>query len=230
MIRSLRTLSLVLAMVFALCAVTASTASAGTALVTGGPTVTGVDNKGEGINTELTGVIAMLCLEATYSGTAVESTITLTPTFHNCFSGGVLPTTITVNDCAYRLTLGTLAGDSATVQTLALECEQGKQVEAHVYTDTKFQESLCTFNFVPQSPTPGLSVTDKTNGTLRVQGEITNIISTVSGACLTFPRLNWPNHNTIPSPVASALHIDITLSAEGALGLETQEEENPHQG
>jgi hypothetical protein len=218
--RNLKTFGPALIAAIALSAMAASAVSANTAVVNGGPSVSGVNNL-DG-NTDFTGLAGLQCKTGEYAGAVENSTITLTPVFYECITATNAPVTVTVNGCAYQFTLGDqLESHKTPVKLAKFECPSGKKIEIHIYADAEHNVPICTTSIGAQQPTSGLQIEDETAGVLQVLGTVSGISSTIGGHCLTTPPFVL-QHTPIPSPVASTLHVDMYLLAEGGLSLATQ--------
>ncbi len=217
---NLKVLGLALVASLVMGAMGASSASAGTALVTGGPTVLGHDASDD---VEFTGELGVKCGAATYPGTAEGSTISVGLSFSGCLAAGALPTTITDNGCEYEITMGNLSGHSAPAGA-ALVCPGvEKEVVIHTYTDGGHNVSNCTIEIPEQGNLDSdLTVTDQTNGHLRIHGTVEGIENYLEPG-------NEPNgfpSNCVPLTLPAddaTLHVDMTVT--GGVGLETEEKE-----
>jgi hypothetical protein len=93
---------------------------------------------------------------------AAANPVTFRPTYANCVAEPeAMPTTVTLNDCDYRLgfskpgTTGAAAA-TGTIQA-AIACPDGA-IEIHVYEDAMAHagnEPLCTYDIAPQGPVAG---------------------------------------------------------------------------
>lgn len=162
----LKALGLALIAVVALSALTASAAQA-----TGGVTtatypafLTGKDvNTKHGTLTRLSignGARFVECtkadLDATIANEGKKSTTTVTvePTYENCFANGLstVPATVTLNGCDFTLSSTALAVKGVTNATAAVMCPEGKQIQIHIYENEaqhKAGVSLCTYDIGP---------------------------------------------------------------------------------
>jgi hypothetical protein len=220
----LRILGLALVAALAFSAMAASATSAKTAIVVPSPVALHGEDNPEG-KTELTGIAGVKCNVVTYEGNANESTITLEPTFEGCLTSTNAPVTVTVNGCAYKLTLGALTSMTAPAKEVQLECPEKKSIEVHLYGNQNHTIPACTINIGPQTPSSSITVEDRTDNTFRTVGSATSITSTLAGHCLTTPPFNLAHDGPIPSPLASTLHVDIGPGVGGGggpLGLQTQ--------
>jgi hypothetical protein len=175
MTRNLKALGLALLALLALGAMAASSAQAtiGNAQLTieGGSGF--IHGKGEGAAMQYTrNGRVQTCATANYKSTTVNSgdtSITVTPEYANCTSGG-LPSTITMNGCAFVFTFTghNIGGGNHTFTAIThIECPVGKVIETHVYSSHANHTagvSLCTYHIGAQNNKTEISLTNQAAG------------------------------------------------------------------
>lgn len=129
MIKNLKVLGLALVALVALSAAMASAASADNFTATEAPvTVTGEQDGGAVLDKFTVDGGTVECKKTTYVGTSAVvtfSTLTVTPTYHECTFIG-LAATVNMNGCDYLLHINTAAGN--TTGTVDIVCEAGKEI------------------------------------------------------------------------------------------------------
>jgi hypothetical protein len=97
------------------------------------------------------------CATATFAGSMVgssQSSLTLTPTYSGCTSGGFATSHVKVNGCDFLFTEPTSSGGiTYSIHAPHISCPAGKVIEI---TPTTFGVSVCTQKIPPQTPTSGV--------------------------------------------------------------------------
>jgi hypothetical protein len=159
MMRNLKVLGLALVAVFAMSAVAASMASADELNTAANTTVT-LTGKQTTTNVLKTNVGSTECEEATFTGTTVtpSSTVSVTPVYNKCKSLG-FPAIIHMNGCTYLLHVG-----AGTTGTADLVCPAGKDV---VVTANAPAPAVlkCTITVKPQTGLGTITYTNEGSGT-----------------------------------------------------------------
>lgn len=203
MIPKLKAIGLVLAAVFAMSAIAASTASAQQGKLTSDGPVTltmvqrGAVGSAANALTAISGKIE--CPASAYKGhksnvtphELIESgstAITVTPTYINCFSetsSSVFSTTADMNGCDYVLNIGKATGEEDSYGvTTDVVCPEGQKIQWTVFLGTSHTTKLCTISIKPQTGLSGAHVTTNTaSDTLGVVGTVENVHIEESGLC-----------------------------------------------
>jgi len=223
MIRNLKVLGLALVAVFAMSAVAASAASAANGVLTStGPVTLVGDEDGTNALTGANGGV-VTCSGSTVAGHKVGTTelipsgsgeATLTPNYVNCLtalSGTNHKTTVTLNGCDYKLTIGaTTAGGGYSV-TADLVCPATKDVQVEVYpfAGSELGGVVCTITIQPQTGLTGPELTNVTGSPndLTLAGAFTGIHSSQSGSGC-----------TTESSTTDVLDVNYTVTGRNAEG------------
>lgn len=204
MLRNLKALGLALVAVFAMSAIAASTASAQTTdgeLTSDGPvTLRGVNAPLPAANV-LTAVYGgeaseVKCPNVHYTGHTDNTTphvaiktpvtdVTLTADYKVC-TANELPATVDMNGCDYTLELTDTAASPADTYNadVYVVCPAGQHIQVTVFSGGTHAFRVCTITIEHKATAyTGLTVTDNTNGTLRLSGSAPGIKATRSGLC-----------------------------------------------
>jgi hypothetical protein len=233
MIRNLKFLGLALVAVFAFSAMAASAASAQNGIITSdGPfTLSGVNRAGsaESENALTAFGQEVNCPNATYTGHKVNvtphekiannsSAATITPTYGTCKIGGTIKATVDMNGCDYVFHLGATTGVTDQYKvTATVVCPTGKHIVLTLFTNSTFHannSSFCHITITEAASYDGLTVTDNTNNTFTVGGEIKNISAdkeVISGT-------SGPDVPTILCPSETTATAVLKLSSASRVG------------
>jgi hypothetical protein len=200
MIRRLKTLSIVLAAVFATAAVGASVATASEGVFTlGSAPATGIGTGGETTMSAFGQTIS--CEPGPWDVGEVKETphlflkkdpplVTLTPTWSLCKTSGGLKATFHTNDCDFEVPPDKKVKSEPVEYTapLTIGCEAaGEAMDIEVFASST-SESLktCTIRVTPQSGIEGLHLTNGTSGGVKdvtLAGTAKGIHADESGLC-----------------------------------------------
>ncbi|HET6996950.1 MAG TPA: hypothetical protein VFI03_00040 [Solirubrobacterales bacterium] len=223
MSHKLKSLSLALVAVFALGAVVASSASAGTFTADPSATITGKQISGTitgGVKTQhefTTKAGTIKCSTATFHGVATAAATTeqtLTATYSGCFLGGVVPVHVRMNSCDYLFTAGnTVGGNPDTVEVGAhVKCSNlGDKIEVEATGST------CKITIPAQGPLTGIETHNRTDAsTNRMDVEATIDVHSIT----------YEVHGSCPNSPAQTVHFNdgtyrgvATLTSDSAGGI-----------
>jgi hypothetical protein len=137
------------------------------------------------------------CPDSTYTGeiTKADSKFTIMPTYTNCVESSN-KATVEMNGCGYTFTIRKTTVNKLGqykdnyFMTTDIVCPPDKDIEIRLYASSDSEdEEICKITIKAQTLKDRaklqnlLNVNGKTNGTLKLEHEVQNIVATKSGKC-----------------------------------------------